>query len=344
MKPFLSFFCFIIVTICPYNAFGLKNRYNIKKIENVKIEKVKSSERSIKKNFCTAKISKTKLAIASNQNSISKKYELDSKKSKSLKLSKLTPKKQILSQVEPEKAELVVDLKTGKILHSINPNKSIRPASLTKIMTAYVVFKAIKQRKISLNTEIIVPEHATRVPRSKLYLKPGEKIKIKDALNAIIISSANDAAEAVGAVLAGSREKLPNFMNTQAKMLGMHNTTFMNASGLHHDNQKTTAKDLIKLAFSIRKHFPDLYKHFSETSYEYNGKTYVGHNAVTATYRGAEGLKTGFTSKSGYNLCTVATRGNSTLVGLVIGSKSAKERNERMVSLLDKYFIKLRAE
>lgn len=251
-------------------------------------------------------------------------------------------KKSVISnlppRIEPGKVEIVVDLSSGKVLHAIEPSKQFHPASLTKVMTIYMAFKALKEKKISLDTEITTPLHATKVPPSKIYLKHGEKIKVADCINAIIISSANDAAETMGVALKGSKEKFAAAMTAEAKKLGMHNTIFMNASGLHNDNQKTTAKDLMKLTFSIRRHFPDLYKYFAETSYEYKGKTYVGHNAITANYEGAEGLKTGFTSKSGYNLISVATKNGKTLAALVAGSKNKNSRDQRMIALLDKYF------
>lgn len=243
------------------------------------------------------------------------------------------------SQIQPGKIELLVDLNTGEILHEKNSNEQFLPASLAKVMTAYLTFKAIKQKKISLNTKITVPKNLPKVPNFKMNLKPGDKITVRDAIHGTIISSANDAAETLILHLAKLYKKdLHKFMTAEAKKLGMRNTTFYNASGLHNDKQKTTAKDLMKLTFGIRHHFPDMYKIFSKTSYEYNGKTYKGHNYITAKYDGAEGLKTGFTAKSGYNLISVVTRGGQTVAAIVAGSKSRISRDKRMLVLLDRYF------
>lgn len=242
---------------------------------------------------------------------------------------------------EPVKVEMVVNLNNGKILHKYNHTKKFYPASLTKVMTAYLAFKEIKLGKLKLNSLIKVPEHATKVPRCKIYLKPGEKIRLIDALNATIISSANDAAETVIYKIAdNSRDNVAKIMNLEAKKLGMKNTSFYNGSGLHNPNQKTTALDMVKLASAVKFHFPEFYQLFSNTSYDYNGEVYQGHNNVTKLYPGAEGLKTGYLRVSGSNLVTIATKKGVTLIGVIAGGSSSKSRDLRMMELLDKAFRK----
>ena len=244
-------------------------------------------------------------------------------------------------EVAPVKVEMVVDLTNNRILHKHNTHKSFHPASLTKMITVAMAFDHFKTGKISPNDYITVPEYATFAPKSKIYLKSGEKIRAIDAVMATIVSSANDAAESLAFSLVGSREKISDAMTSAAKKIGMKDTRFANASGLHHDLQKTTAKDMLILAKYLKSNHPNYYKLFSQVSYELNGKTYNGHNKVTENYKGAEGMKTGFTCKSGYNLVTVASRDGITLAGVIAGSHSAKARDQRMIELLDASFKKV---
>ncbi|MFO1129776.1 MAG: D-alanyl-D-alanine carboxypeptidase family protein [Rickettsiales bacterium] len=234
---------------------------------------------------------------------------------------------------------MVMNLNTGEILHDVGSDKHFYPASLTKVMTIYLAFKYITEGKINLDTELTTPTYATKLIRCKIDLYPGQKITVLDAIKATIISSANDASETLLYHLADrNRDNIPIIMNTQAKKLGMLKTKFINASGLFHHEQKTTARDLMKLSYAVRNHFPKLYKLFNETSYEFNGKTFKGHNKIIEKYAGAEGLKTGYLTKSGYNLISIATRNNVTLCGIIAGAKNKQERDQKMIQLLDKYF------
>jgi len=233
---------------------------------------------------------------------------------------------------------LVVDGKTGKILHASNANKKIYPASLTKVMTIYLMFEALASGKLSLDQKLYVSSYAAQARPLKLNLKPKERISVKDTILALIVKSANDAARVAAENIAGSEKRFARLMTIRARQLGMKNTTFTNASGWHDPNQISTAIDLAKLSIAIKRDFPQYYHFFKTTSFKFKNKTIVGHNRVVATYPGAEGLKTGFTNPAGCNLITSATRGNKSLVAVVTGSSSSTIRNKKMVQLLDKHF------
>lgn len=238
----------------------------------------------------------------------------------------------------PTESSLVVDGRTGKILHSRNSRKRIYPASLTKVMTLYMIFEGLESGKISLNDSFKVSNYASSAVPVKLYLKPGSTIKVKDIILSLIVKSANDAARVAAEGIAGSEKKFARLMTVRARQLGMKHTNFTNASGLHDPMQKSTAVDLAKLTIAIKRDFPQYYHFFAKTHFKFNGKIVKGHNKVTERYPGAEGLKTGYLSASGCNLITTATRGKKSLVGVVIGSRSAKERNKKMERLLDEHF------
>jgi D-alanyl-D-alanine carboxypeptidase (penicillin-binding protein 5/6) len=238
----------------------------------------------------------------------------------------------------PIQTSLVVNGKTGEVLHSHNESVKIYPASLTKVMTLYMLFEALSSGKFSLSDKLYVSQNATTAKPLKLFLKAGEQITVKDAILSMIVKSANDTAIVIAENLAGSEQKFSKLMNIRAKQLGMKDSFFTNASGWHHPEQKTTAVDLAKLAIAIKRNFPQYYKYFSVTSFKYKGKQINGHNRLTANYPGAEGLKTGFTNPAGCNLITIATRNDKTLVGVVTGSSKGVIRDNKMVSLLDEHF------
>lgn len=254
-----------------------------------------------------------------------------------IKLNKLSTKK-FTPLYNPIESSLVIDSSTGKILHSMNATKPIYPASLTKVATLYLVFDALNKGKITLNQRFKISRNATKAKPCKLYLNAGETISTQELISALIVRSANDAAIVAAEAIAGSEQKFAELMNSKSKQLGMFNTKFMNATGWHHPNQKTTLLDLAKLTIAIKRDFPQYYAYFKQTSFKYKGNTIRGHNKLTEKYPGAEGLKTGYTCASGSNLITTATRGNKSLVGIVTGSRSTKERDIKMAGLLDKHF------
>ena len=238
----------------------------------------------------------------------------------------------------PIQTSLVVDERTGRVLHSSNANRKIYPASLTKVMTTYLIFESLASGKLNLKQKFYVSKYATKALPSKLYLKAGEKISVKDAILALNVKSANDVARVVGENIAGSERKFARLMTVRARQLGMKHTTFTNASGWHDPKQVTTAVDLAKLSIAIKRDLPQYYHFLGQTSFSYKGKTIRGHNAVLANYQGATGGKTGYHTPAGCNLITSATRGNKSLVGIVTGRKSSAIRDKKMVQLLDKHF------
>ena len=266
-------------------------------------------------------------------------------RNKITKIFKKTPGKKLtlakVFQPQPIESALVVNSQTGNILYAHNADIRVHPASLTKMMTVYMVFDAIKKKRINFNSRIVFSQYASSAPASKLYVAPGESMTYRDAVNALIVKSANDVARAVGENLYGSELKCASQMTYVAKKLGMNHTTFYNTSGLYHSEQKTTAIDMAKLAIALRRDFPQYYHMFSLTSFKFKDKVYNTHNKVTYTYNGAEGMKTGYINAAGYNLVTAASRHGQRLVGVVVGQKSSAIRDEKMMNLLDKYFLKL---
>ncbi|MGN1063208.1 MAG: D-alanyl-D-alanine carboxypeptidase [Alphaproteobacteria bacterium] len=233
---------------------------------------------------------------------------------------------------------LVADTKSGFILASRNANEQKYPASLTKVMTLYLTFEAIDNGLLKMDDKLPISVHAAKQPKSKLYLKAGQTITVKEAIMALIIKSANDAAVVLAESLAPSEEAFAELMTKTAHQLGMKNTTFKNASGLHHPDQKTTAQDMAILTIALINHHPEQYQLFRRTSFYYNGKLIRGHNAIVRSYKGAEGLKTGFISAVGYNIISTAKKGDTRLVSVVIGYNTPQARDRKAVNLLDKGF------
>lgn len=245
------------------------------------------------------------------------------------------------AQVCAAPALLVADTQSGFVLDAKNADSIRYPASLTKVMTLYITFEALSSGLLSLDDQLPISKHAAAQPRSKLYLKPGQTISVRDAILALIIKSANDVAVVLAEALAPSEEAFALIMTSVAQDLGMQHTVFKNASGLHHPEQHTTARDLAILTMALIDHYPAYYKLFSTQSFVYNNKKYANHNQLLKQYEGAEGLKTGFVAASGYNIITTAKRDNRRLVSIVIGDKSVQQRNKKAVWLLDRGFAKL---
>lgn len=236
---------------------------------------------------------------------------------------------------------LVADVQSGYVLHAKNADAKQYPASLTKVMTLYITFDALEKGLIKMDDLIPISKHAARQPKSKLGLKAGTVMTVKEAVLALIVKSANDAAVVLAEALAPSEEEFAEIMTSFAHDLGLQNTTFKNASGLHHPEQVTTAKDMAILSIAMINHFPQYYPLFSTKSFKYNGKTYYSHNTILLYYKGAEGFKTGFVSAVGYNVVSTAKRNGRTLVGVVIGQNTAQKRDQQMRTLLDTGFKKV---
>jgi D-alanyl-D-alanine carboxypeptidase len=232
----------------------------------------------------------------------------------------------------------VIDAKTGELLHAVNENTRNYPASLTKLMTLYLLFEAIEQKKVGLSSRLVVSRKAANRPASKLGLKSGELIKVSDAIMAIIVKSANDVASVIAESIGGNERRFALQMTAKARKLGMSRTTFRNASGLPHRGQMSTAKDMAVLTRAIISHFPKYYHLFSRKIFTFKGRTYRTHNKVLKTYKGAEGMKTGYIHASGYNLITTAKRNGRRIIGVVFGSNTPRARNRHMKKLLNRAF------
>lgn len=245
------------------------------------------------------------------------------------------------SQSAAKYASYVIDAETGTVLHQINANTRNYPASLTKMMTLYMIFDALDNGKISLNTPLRVTARAARQPASKLGLQKGQWITFENAIPAIVVKSANDVAAAVSETLAKSERDFALSMTAMARKIGMSSTTFRNASGLPHRGQLSTARDMATLALRLQRDFPHHYHYFKEQTFRYKGLTYRSHNALLKSYPGADGMKTGYIRASGFNLVTSVERDGQRLIGVVFGGRSSRSRDKHMVKLLDKSYRKL---
>lgn len=234
-------------------------------------------------------------------------------------------------------AAIVVDANTGKVLYERNSQAPRYPASLTKMMTLYMLFEAIDAGRVSLDTPVTVSDYAAKRPPSKLGVKAGQSIDAREAILALAVRSANDVAVAVAEHLGGSEERFAAMMTAKARELGMYSTTFRNASGLPDDGQRTTARDLAVLSMALRKRFPHHYHFFSSREFAHAGRVIRGHNDLIGRVAGVDGIKTGYIRASGFNLATSAGRGGRRVVAVVMGGESAATRNAHMEQLIETY-------
>ena len=233
-----------------------------------------------------------------------------------------------------------MDAATGAVLYEDDADGPRYPASLTKIMTLYLLFEAVDAKRISFDTRFPVSVRASNQDPTKLGLKPGETIAVRDIILGLVTKSANDAAVVAAEGLAGTEPAFAVKMTEKARQLGMSSTLFRNASGLPDPQQKTTARDLALLARAMIKNYPHHYHFFETTSFTYNGITHANHNRLNNWYSGADGLKTGYIRASGFNLVTSAKRDNRRLIGVVMGGVSPGSRDQEMARLLDAAFIR----
>ena len=233
------------------------------------------------------------------------------------------------------KAYILMDHNSGIILAANNENEKRSPASLTKLMTSYVVFKRLKEEFITLDDEVKISEKAWRTGGSKSFIEVGKMIKLEDLLKGMIIQSGNDASVALAEHVAGSEGTFVLFMNDYAQQIGMENTRFENASGLPHDDQYTTAKDMALLSSAMIRDFPVYYKWYSQKEFTYNNITQTNRNKLLFTDSTVDGLKTGWTQKAGYCLVTSANRVDMRLISVVLGSDSPAIRTSETEKLLD---------
>jgi len=234
----------------------------------------------------------------------------------------------------PPGSSIVVDGNTGEVLHASNADALRHPASLTKIMTLYLLFERLDAGRIKLDTPLKVSEHASEQAPTKLGLKPGQTIAVEDAIKAVVTKSANDAAVAIAENLGGEEEDFAKLMTEKARALGMNHTTYVNASGLPDDDQITTAHDQAMLGRAIQERFPHYYKYFSTAEFVYHGAAMRNHNHLLGVVGGVDGIKTGYTRASGFNLVTSVHRDGHYIVAVVLGGRSAFERDAHMRELI----------
>lgn len=243
----------------------------------------------------------------------------------------------------PPKACIAADAKTGEIIYSSNPDIRTQPASMTKMMTLKLLFKALKEKKISQNTVIRVSENAASQKPCKIGFQKGEGITVRNAIMSLITKSANDVAVAVAERLAGSEKRFVRMMNDEAKRLHMHSTFFRNASGWKDSKQLTTVRDMLKLSRALIMEYPDFFPLFAAKGFYYKGKYHKNHNKLLGENGGitVDGLKTGFVCASGYNVSVTAKKGNKRVIVVVVGGKTAQKRDALVQWLLACSFNKL---
>jgi D-alanyl-D-alanine carboxypeptidase len=239
-----------------------------------------------------------------------------------------------LEDYSPPFASIVVDGNSGAVLQAANPDALRHPASLTKVMTLYLLFERLESGRLKLDSALKISEHASEQAPTKLGLKPSQTISVEDAIKGIVTKSANDAAAAVAENLGGDEGSFARLMTQKAHALGMAHTIYVNASGLPDDDQITTARDQAILGRAIQERFPRYYRYFSTESFVYHGEAMRNHNHLLGVVDGVDGIKTGFTRASGFNLLTSLHRDGRYLVAVVMGGPSASERDERMRELI----------
>jgi D-alanyl-D-alanine carboxypeptidase len=237
----------------------------------------------------------------------------------------------------PPFSSLVIDGNSGEVLQASNADAMRHPASLTKIMTLYLLFEELDAGRIRLDTPLKISAHAAEQAPSKLGLKPGQTIAVEDAIKAVVTKSANDVAVAIAENLAGSEDEFARVMTQKAHALGMAHTTYVNASGLPDDDQLTTARDLALLGRTIADRFPRYYRYFATPAFVYHGAAMRNHNHLLGAVAGVDGIKTGYTRDSGFNLVTSVHRDGRYLVAVVLGGHSAFARDARMRELINSH-------
>jgi D-alanyl-D-alanine carboxypeptidase len=237
-------------------------------------------------------------------------------------------------------AAIVVDANTGKTLFASSADAPRYPASLTKMMTLYLVFEALRSGKIEKSTKVTFSRNAAAEPPTKLGVRAGGSITVETAILSLVTKSANDAATAVGELLGGSEEGFARMMTTKARKLGMTGTIFRNANGLPNAAQHTTARDMAILGIALREHFPQYYSYFSTRSFTYGKQRMGNHNRLLGRVKGVDGIKTGYTRASGFNLVSSVEDDGRSIVAVVMGGRSGGSRDKHMIELIKKYLPK----
>lgn len=240
------------------------------------------------------------------------------------------------AHANPKYAAIVIDADTNQVLHEAHADATRHPASLTKMMTLYMTFEAMQQGRLNLNTTMTASARAASMPQTNISLRKGDRITVQQAIKALIVRSANDAAVVLAEKLGKTEWQFAVAMTNTARKLGMRNTVFRNANGLPDRRQITTARDMAKLSLALRRDFPQYYHYFKSTSNTYKGRTYKTHNHVLTDYPGADGLKTGYINMSGFNLATSVKRDGYSVVAVVLGGRTSRSRDAHMKDLLSR--------
>lgn len=238
---------------------------------------------------------------------------------------------------ETKYSALVLDASSGATLYQANATASRYPASLTKMMTLYLLFEAMDQGRLSKTTEIPVSANASRQPPSKMGIKAGQTIDSESAILALAVKSGNDVAVAVAEYIGGTEEQFAAQMTARARQLGMTGTVFRNASGLPDPDQRTTARDMAVLGLALRSRFPQYFYYFGQRDFMFRGRLVRGHNDLIGRVEGVDGIKTGYIKASGYNIVTSVSRGSRRLMIVVMGGNSARARNDHVEELINRY-------
>jgi D-alanyl-D-alanine carboxypeptidase len=244
----------------------------------------------------------------------------------------------------PPYADIVVDDKSGLVLHEVSADEQRHPASLTKIMTLYLLFEQLEAGKLKLDTPLLISTRASIQNPTKLGLKPNQTIIVEDAIKGLVTKSANDAAVVVAEAIGGSEEEFAALMTIKARALGMSGTTYVNASGLPAEAQITTARDQALLGRAIQQRFPVYYQYFATPSFRYKGAEMGNHNNLLGNVKGVDGIKTGYTEASGYNLTSSVRRDEKHIVAVVLGGTSNGARDARMRQLIEEHIVKASTE
>ncbi|WP_174803545.1 D-alanyl-D-alanine carboxypeptidase [Martelella limonii] len=244
------------------------------------------------------------------------------------------------ARADSNDAAIVIDVNTGKVLYGEAPDAPRYPASLTKMMTLYLTFEALDDGRITLNSKVPFSKNAASEPPTKLGIPAGGSVTVETAIYALVTRSANDVATALGEFLGGSESNFTTMMTNKAHSLGMTNTTYRNAHGLPNTGQKTTARDQARLGIALRQHFPQYYKYFGTRSFKYGKSTIGNHNHLLGNVQGVDGIKTGYTNASGFNIATSAISGNRSIVAVVMGGATAASRDKWATRLITTYLPK----
>lgn len=244
------------------------------------------------------------------------------------------------AQANVKYAAIVVDANTGETLFAARADESRFPASLTKMMTLYLTFEALQSGRIKTTTKVPFSKNAANEPPTKLGVRPGGSITVETAILSLVTKSANDSSTALAELLAGSETEFARRMTAKARALGMPNTTFRNAHGLPNPQQRSTARDMATLGIALREHYPQYYDYFSTRSFSYGKQKLRNHNRLLGRIKGVDGIKTGYTRASGFNLVSSVSDGNRRIVAVVMGGRTGKTRDDHMAELIGTWLPK----